>query len=124
VTAALACDVPLFGPSAADVLDPVPVADVVRACVAEVPEVLEDLDSDTTNVLLTLARAWYTATTAQIVPKDIAADWAIDRLPPQDRGVMAHAKAANFGTQEEDWEPVQAMLPAVAAHLTEHIASA
>ena len=74
ITMVLLGDRPLFGPSAAEVLDPVPQADLIRAIVTGVPGVLDDLGSDTRNVVLTLARIWTTAATGAIRSKDAAAD--------------------------------------------------
>ncbi|GAA2096923.1 aminoglycoside adenylyltransferase family protein [Streptomyces albiaxialis] len=92
ITTALAGDHPLLGPPPAQVLDPVPHADLVRASVAGVPELLGELEEDTRNVLLTLARVWVTLATGDIEPKDTAADWALDRLPPEHRPVLEHAR--------------------------------
>ncbi|MEE1930301.1 aminoglycoside adenylyltransferase family protein [Streptomyces sp. TRM 70351] len=92
LTAALAGDHPLTGPPPARLLDPVPHADLVRASLAAVPGLLDDLTDDTRNVLLTLARVWTTVATGEIRSKDTAADWALARLPPEHRPVLAHAR--------------------------------
>lgn len=60
ITMVRAGDRPLTGPRPAEVLAPVPQADLVRASVAGVPGLLDDLESDTRNVLLTFARIWTT----------------------------------------------------------------
>src|SRR5690606_33383901 len=52
---------PLVGPPPGEVLDPVPPADLARAVVAGVPDLLADLEHDTRNVILTLLRIWTTA---------------------------------------------------------------
>ncbi|MFE7617159.1 aminoglycoside adenylyltransferase family protein [Streptomyces sp. NPDC057496] len=92
LTAVLAGDHPLTGPRPAEVLDPVPHADLVRASVAGVPALLAELEDDTRNVLLTLARVWTTLVTGGIESKDAAADWALARLPPEHRPVLEHAR--------------------------------
>ncbi|MGW0449988.1 DUF4111 domain-containing protein, partial [Streptosporangium sandarakinum] len=91
-TVVLAGDHPLNGPSPAELLDPVPHADLVRASVAGIPELLADLDDDTRNVLLTFARVWTTLATGEIKTKDAAADWAMAHLPPEHRPVLEHAR--------------------------------
>jgi streptomycin 3"-adenylyltransferase len=53
-----------------------------------------DLESDTTNVLLTLARIWTTVATGRIRSKHVAADWVTARLPEEHRIVIARARAA------------------------------
>jgi predicted nucleotidyltransferase len=92
ITAALDGDRPLLGPPPAEVFDPVPHADVIDASVAHIPGLLADLADDTRNVLLTLARIWFTLATGAIRPKDAAADWVLPRLSPEDRPVLEHAR--------------------------------
>jgi streptomycin 3"-adenylyltransferase len=92
IPVALAGDHPLDGPPPAELLDPVPPADVVRASLAGIPDLLHDLPGDTRNVVLTLARIWTTLATGEIRSKDAAADWALAQLPPEHRPVLAHAK--------------------------------
>ena len=70
----------LAGPPAAELLEPVPPADLVRASLAAVDGLLDDLADDTRNVLLTLARAWVTVETGAIRSKGDAAAWALGRL--------------------------------------------
>ena len=81
LTAARADGVPLFGPPIADLVDPIPPDDLGRAMLDVIPALLEDLEDDTRNVLLTLARVWFTLRTGAIAAKDVAANWAIARLP-------------------------------------------
>ncbi|MFF4361057.1 aminoglycoside adenylyltransferase family protein [Streptomyces sp. NPDC001604] len=105
ITMALSGDHPLTGPRPAEVLDPVPQADLVWASVAGIPGLLDDLDSDTRNVLLTFARIWTTLATGQIKPKDAAADWALAQLPPAHRPALEHARQLylNCPYSEESW---------------------
>ncbi|MFF3634112.1 aminoglycoside adenylyltransferase family protein [Streptomyces sp. NPDC002250] len=102
---ALSGDRPLTGPPLAEVLDPVPRADLVRASMAGLPGLLDALDSDTRNVLLTLARVWTTLATGRIRPKDAAADWALARLPPELRPALEHARRLylHCSYSEESW---------------------
>lgn len=92
VTMVLAGDHPLIGPPPARVLDPIPRTDLVRASVAGIAGLLDDLDGDTRNVVLTFARIWTTLVTGQIKSKDAAADWALTHLRPQHRPVLEYAK--------------------------------
>ncbi|MGX1541431.1 aminoglycoside adenylyltransferase family protein [Streptomyces adustus] len=105
ITMALAGDHPLTGPRPAQVLAPVPQVDLVRASVAGIPGLLDDLDSDTRNVLLTFARIWTTLATGRIKSKDAAADWAIARLPPEHRAPLEHARQLYLGCHysDESW---------------------
>jgi predicted nucleotidyltransferase len=105
VTMVLAGDHPLTGPSPVQVLDPVPHADLVRAAVAGIPGLLQNLDDDTRNVLLTFARIFSTLATGQIRSKDAAADWTLARLPAKHRPVLQHAKELylNRRYSQESW---------------------
>jgi predicted nucleotidyltransferase len=79
----------LAGPPAAELLESVPHEDVLRAADTAVDAVLRDLDGDTRNVLLTLARVWLTTETGEIRSKDAAAAWALERL---DAPALARAR--------------------------------
>ncbi|WP_327721370.1 aminoglycoside adenylyltransferase family protein [Streptomyces sp. NBC_00490] len=105
ITMVLTGDRPLTGPSPAKILDPVPRTDLVRASAAGIPGLLDDLDSDTRNVVLTFARIWTTLATGRITSKDAAADWALARLPPEHRAVLEHARQLylNCTYSEERW---------------------
>ncbi|GAP48062.1 aminoglycoside adenylyltransferase family protein [Streptomyces azureus] len=107
LTMVLRADAPLHGPPPAELLDPVPHDDLRRAIVAGVPELVADLDSDTRNVLLTLARIWTTLTTGTIRSKDAAAEWVLDRLPAEHRPVLARARAVYLGQEAERWDDLE-----------------
>ncbi|GGW61243.1 aminoglycoside adenylyltransferase family protein [Streptomyces caelestis] len=104
LTMVLRADAPLHGPPPAELLDPVPHHDLRRAIVVGVPELMDELDTDTRNVLLTLARIWTTLTTGTIRSKDAAAEWALDRLPAEHRPVLARARAVYLGEEAERWD--------------------
>lgn len=105
ITMALSGDHPLTGPRPAEVLAPVPQADLIQASVAGIPGLLDDLDSDTRNVLLTFARIWTTLATGQITSKDAAAEWALAQLPPELRPALEHARQLYLDCpySEESW---------------------
>jgi streptomycin 3"-adenylyltransferase len=92
ITMARAGNHPLFGPPPADILDPVPLDDVRQAIVAGIPGLFADLESDTRNVLLTLARIWSTLSTGEIRSKDAAAAWVIPQLPRDHRPILERAR--------------------------------
>lgn len=104
--------VPLLGPPAVEVLDPVPRADLVRAMLAEMDTLIGDLEPDTRNVLLTLTRVWSTVATGEFRAKDAAADWAAARLPEADAAVLRRARDAYLSGGDEGWE---ALMPAARA---------
>ena len=104
IAIALRGNTALAGPPPAQVLDPPPPDDIVRGAIHGLPQLIGDLETDTRNVLLTLARIWMTVATGQIVRKDVAADWALNRLPPEHRPVLAQArKTYLYGREEERW---------------------
>jgi len=95
---------PLLGPPPADVLAPVPRSDLVRAMFDGIEPLLADLDDDTRNVVLTLARIWTSLGTGEFRSKDAAADWALERLPEEHRAVLARARAIYLGEEPEGWD--------------------
>jgi streptomycin 3"-adenylyltransferase len=114
VAQASAADRPVAGPPARDVLPVVPPADVRAAAVEGIPGLLEDLEPDTANVVLTFARIWTTLETGEIRAKDVAADWALARLPPDHRAVLERARDVYLGTAEDRWED---LAPRVRPHV-------
>jgi len=100
---ALQANHPLFGPPPADVLDPIPGADVRRAMLDSIPALLSYLDGDERNVVLTFARIWMTLATGVIRSKDAAADWVLPRLPPEHRAVLERARAIYLDEAVEEW---------------------
>ena len=83
----------LAGPSAAELFDGVPASDLQRAMSDTCKQWNSDADweGDEITVLLALARIWFTACTGKILSKDLAASWAMERLPEAHRHVMNHA---------------------------------
>ncbi len=100
--------VALLGPPPAELLDAVPPDDLRRAVAAGVPGLLADLEGDTRNVLLTLARVWLTVQTGDIRTKDEAAAWAMTRLPGDSAAVVGRAREMYLGEVDEDDDPAVA----------------
>ncbi|SDQ30215.1 aminoglycoside adenylyltransferase family protein [Actinopolyspora saharensis] len=121
VTMVLLGDAAVYGPSPGLVLDPVPHEDLVHAFAAAVPELLDELWSDTRNVVLTLARIWSTLVTGVISSKDVAADWALRRLPEEHRPVLEHARAVYLAQQEQNWDDTTGRVRSCAEYLVEAI---
>jgi Nucleotidyltransferase domain. len=107
VTMVLLADTPLEGPPPAEVLDPVPRRDFVAAQTHGLDGLLQDLESDTRNVVLTLARIWSSIVTDEVRSKDAAADWALPLLPAKYQPVLTEARAIYLGEQEEESETFQ-----------------
>jgi aminoglycoside 9-adenylyltransferase len=118
---ARAIGVALRGPAARDLLDPVPEADLRRALLDALPELLGDLRGDERNVLLTLARMWQTAATGEFVPKDAAAVWAAARLPSGQGAWLELAGRAYVGACADDWQGREAVVAALSERLRAEI---
>ena len=121
ITMARSANKALFGPPATEVFDPVPRKDLNSAIVAGIPGLLDELDSDTTNVVLTFARIWTTLATGTIRSKDGAADWVLARLPEEHRPVLSRARAVYLGDEEDQWSDLQTRLRAHVEELRGHI---
>lgn len=124
LTMVLRADAPLYGPPPAGLLDPVPHGDLRRAIAGGVPELMRELEADTRNVLLTLARIWNTLVTGEIRSKDAAAGWALARMPARHRPVLARARAVYLGEAREDWADPRPAVRPCADFLAARIAAA
>jgi hypothetical protein len=99
--------IPLLGPRPSDVFDPIPDEDILSAMQSDVDRLRSDMDSDTRNVILTLARIWNTSATGVIKSKDTAAEWVLQRLPVPHRALLARARAIYLGDLDEGWDDVK-----------------
>ena len=95
--------VPLFGREPAYLFAPVPIEDILRAMRESLPGLLERVDGDERNVMLTLARMWLTAATGDIAPKDVAAQWAASRLPVEQAFILGDARLGYLGELDDSW---------------------
>lgn len=57
---------------------------------------------DERNIILTLARIWYTVLTGDIVSKDEASKWLIPQLPPEKAVTLDAAHRAYLGLAEDE----------------------
>lgn len=93
----------LGGPHVSELLPVIPQAGIRRAIGDVLPALIETLQGDERNVLLTLARMWRTSITGEFVSKDDAANWAAARLPAEQAAVLADAREAYLSVREDDW---------------------
>lgn len=94
----------ILGRDAATLLAPVPPADLVTALQQTVAQWQEAADwaGDERNIILALARIWYTATRGGIASKVAAADWLLTRIDAPYRAVLAQARAGYLGLAPDD----------------------
>jgi len=94
----------LAGPPAAALFDPIPEADLRRAYSDTLAQWNEaaDWQGEERNIVLALARIWFSISTNTIAPKHIAAQWALERLPPEHEPVLATALASYLGQAKDD----------------------
>lgn len=111
--------VSLLGPEASDVLQPVPMTDIRKGIIESLPGLLDNLIGDERNVILTLARMWYTAVVGEIAPKDVAAEWAIPQLPEEHAALLDAARKAYRGECADDWEGLETRVKALANYMKE-----
>ena len=94
---------PMYGDTAINLFEPIAPADIRRAIRESLPGLLEGVEGDERNVILTLARMWLTATTGDIVPKDRAAEWAMKQLPKEYASVLNEARLGYLGKTDDNW---------------------
>lgn len=89
----------LLGPPAEELFEPVPASDLRKALSDTIAQwnSPEDWQGDERNIVLALARIWFTASTGEIASKDNAANWAIERLPAPHRAIVAQALGSYLG---------------------------
>jgi streptomycin 3"-adenylyltransferase len=115
----------LLGPRAADLFDPVPWTDIVRSLLDTVVQWNEPPDwaGDERNIVLALARCWYTACTGRIASKEHAVAWVLEREHGPHRVLLAKARAAYLGAEPDDLASHPAAVADFVAHARRAIES-
>ncbi|MBC2861028.1 aminoglycoside adenylyltransferase domain-containing protein [Stappia sp. 28M-7] len=113
--------VPLAGPAAADLLPAIGIAQVREAMRQLLPGLLEGLEGDARNVLLTLARMWWTAGTGTFLSKDEAAEKAANAFGASTGELLHAARRAYLGFAGDAELGPPALLREVAGHLSREI---
>ncbi len=92
------------GEEAESLFPKIPLADLRAAMF----ESLDSLDSsqgwvgNERNTLLTLCRIWYSVATGEIVSKDQAAEWLLERLPEKYKPIIVEARQSYLGSQADN----------------------
>ncbi len=113
----------LVGHNASEILDPVPMTDIRRAIMESLPGLIEGIKGDERNVILTLARMWLTAAVGEISPKDVAAEWAIPKLPKEQAALLDLARKAYRGEYVDKWEGLNSEVAVLVNHMKKSIES-
>lgn len=117
ITQVLLANKVLLGPDPNELLSKIPYQDFIQAITKSLDTLMADLQSDTRNVLLTLARIWNTVETDSILAKPVAAYWVITRLPDNYRPVMERAKAICQGEQDDYWDDMRTIIHPCAEYI-------
>lgn len=83
---------------------------VRQAILDALPNLLSSIAGDERNVILTLARMWYTMRTGLFTSKDQAASWAIDILPAKITPILINAKESYLSGLSINWQKKQTEL--------------
>ncbi|TEA78846.1 AadA family aminoglycoside 3''-O-nucleotidyltransferase [Allopusillimonas ginsengisoli] len=94
----------LVGMPARDLFDPVPKEDLAKALFDTVAQwnSTSDWQGDERNIVLALARIWFSAASGEITSKDAAAAWVLERLPDVYAPVVHTAREAYLGSGRDD----------------------
>ncbi|WP_085535659.1 aminoglycoside nucleotidyltransferase ANT(9) [Massilibacteroides vaginae] len=98
----------LKGLEVTKIIEPILMADVQKAIGCSLPELIAGVKGDERNVLLTLARMWFTLSTGEICPKDKAAEWVIPKLPKNLATLLETARKAYLGECDDYWNDLEA----------------
>jgi streptomycin 3"-adenylyltransferase len=121
ITQVLLASITLLGDAPEELLCKVPYHDFISAITDELPNLISELETDTRNVLLTLARIWSTVSTNRISSKPLAASWCIRNLPEEYKAILERAKSIYQGYTEEYWGDLQELIKPCADFILEQI---
>ena len=111
----------LFGSEPEQLLAPVPYQDFMKAMLGDLDRLVDDLEDDTRNVLLTIARILTTLETDAICSKPSAADWVMQHLPDVYQPVMMRAKSICIGAENEHWDDIELLIKPCADFIVDQI---
>ena len=105
LTQARRASVPLFGEPAERLFNVIPFSDIVQTFrhILDMWQKPADLEGDERNIILALARIWYSVVTGNIVAKDEAAYWLIPQLPTEHAATLQAARAEYLGLTKQNW---------------------
>ncbi|CAM7458224.1 aminoglycoside adenylyltransferase family protein [Citrobacter cronae] len=105
LTQARRASVPLFGEPADIFFNAIPANDVLKTFRHTLEQWQEpaDLEGDERNIILALARIWYSVVTGDIVAKDEAASWLMPKLPVEHADTLQAACAEYLGVAKTNW---------------------
>ena len=121
ITQVLLVNRKLFGENPNQLLCNVPYKDFITASLEALDDLIANLNTDTCNVLLTLARIWSTVKTDRIYSKPGAASWVINQLPEEYTLVIKRASAISAGEENEYWGDLQPLIQACAQFMMTQI---
>ncbi len=96
----------LAGDSAECLIPEIPFDEIRKAIRSSLSELISWFRGDERNVLLTLARMWFTLETGTLCAKDVAAEWVSTRLPPNAALLIRMAGNAYLGRCLDNWTAV------------------
>lgn len=105
LTQARRASVPLLGEPADIFFNAIPANDVLKTFRHTLEQWQEpaDLEGDERNIILALARIWYSVVTGDIVAKDEAASWLMPKLPVEHADTLQAACAEYLGVAKTNW---------------------
>lgn len=108
-------------PEAIEVIEPISMNDIQKAIRCSLPNLIAGVKGDERNVLLTLARMWFTIVTGEICSKDMAAEWVIPRLPQNLAVLLEMARNAYMGECEDCWGDLEAEITSLVSFMNNSI---
>lgn len=111
----------LIGPKPSEILDLVPFMDIKRAISDSLSNLINNRKGDERNVLLTLSRMWLTVSINEVAAKDVAAEWAIERLPKELTSLLDYARNAYVGECDDNWEGRDTEVTALVNYIRQQI---
>lgn len=111
----------LKGPEANKVIEPISMNDIQKSIRCSLPNLIACVKGDERNVLLTLARMWFTVVTGELCSKDMAAEWVIPRLPQNLAVLLEMARKAYLGECEDCWSDLEAEITSLIAFMSSSI---
>ncbi len=90
----------LYGKEAIEVLPIISDTVFKKAILASLPNIINEIEDDEVNVILTLCRMYYSVQTGEVISKDKAVDYILPIAPDEFTPLLVQAKAVYLGVNK------------------------
>ncbi|MCT8265360.1 aminoglycoside adenylyltransferase family protein [Proteus terrae] len=103
------------------ILPEIGIQQIRKALLDSLPNLISSIEGDERNVVLTLARMWFTMSSGKFVSKDVAANWSINKIPNEFIEIITVARDEYLYGTNVEWTKYNELLPLIVDYFSAQI---